>query len=94
MAPFQTVPKDVYPLIAVVAAGLTCMAHSGYHALVHSPEVHVSKPQRSDELLETPGLAEKGAAVRARSAYAAVARFGRHVSLPDLWPTQPEHRGD
>lgn len=70
MAPFNKLPKDVYPLVAATAVGVTLMTLSAYHALFNSPEVHLTKRTRQDELLEEPDIASKGHAVRSRSLFA------------------------
>lgn len=77
MAPFNVLPKDVYPLVAATAVGVTFMVASGYHALFNSPEVHLTKRTRSDEMLEEPDIAPKGAAVRSRSPFAWLGRSGQ-----------------
>jgi NADH-ubiquinone reductase complex 1 MLRQ subunit len=70
MAPFNRLPKDVYPLVAATLVGVTMMTASAYHALFNSPEVHLTKRTRTDELLEEQDIASKGAAVRSRSPFA------------------------
>ena len=70
MAPFNRLPKDVYPIVAATSVGVTMMTVSAYHALFDSPEVHLTKRTRTDELLVEPDIASKGAAVRSRSLFA------------------------
>lgn len=69
MPTFNRIPKDVYPLVAATAVGVTLMSVSAYHALFNSPEVHLTKRTRTDELLVEPDIASKGAAVRSRSLF-------------------------